>query len=35
MGTLAVLKARPDGHTLLLAPAGALVLNEFLYAKLP
>ena len=30
-----VAKAEPDGHTLLLSPAGPLTLNEFLYAKIP
>jgi tripartite-type tricarboxylate transporter receptor subunit TctC len=31
----AVFKAPPDGHTLLATPAPPLVINEFLYAKLP
>ena len=30
-----VAKAEPDGHTLLLSPAGPLTLNQFLYAKTP
>ena len=34
-GSDQVAKAEPDGHTLLLAPAGPLTLNEFLYAKIP
>jgi tripartite-type tricarboxylate transporter receptor subunit TctC len=35
VGADLVAKAEPDGHTLLLAPAGILTINEFLYAKMP
>ena len=34
-GSDQVAKSDPDGHTLLLAPAGPLTLNEFLYSKIP
>ena len=35
IGTDYVAKSDPDGHTLVLATAGMLVINEFLYARLP
>ena len=35
IGTDYVAKSDPDGHTLVLGTAGMLVINEFLYAKLP
>lgn len=34
-GSDQVAKADPDGHTLLLSPAGVLTLNQFLYGKIP
>lgn len=34
-GSDSVAKAEPDGHTLLLATAGTLVINEFLYQRMP
>ena len=34
-GSDSVAKAEPDGHTLLLGTAGRLVINEFLYARMP
>lgn len=35
IGTDYVAKSEPDGHTLLLGTAGMLVINEFLYSKIP
>lgn len=35
IGTDLVAKSEPDGHTLLLGTAGMLVINEFIYAKMP
>ncbi|MBX9776593.1 MAG: tripartite tricarboxylate transporter substrate binding protein [Xanthobacteraceae bacterium] len=35
VGAQAVARAKPDGYTLLLAIDGTLVMNPFLYAKLP
>ena len=35
IGTDAVAKARPDGHTVLLAPVAVLAINPAVYAKLP
>jgi tripartite-type tricarboxylate transporter receptor subunit TctC len=35
LGTAAVARAPRDGHTLLLAPSGALVINPILYKQLP
>ena len=35
IGAQAVAKAKPDGYTLLLAIDGTLVMNPFLYSKLP
>lgn len=35
IGTDFVAKSEPDGHTLLLGTAGMLVINEFIYSKLP
>ena len=35
LGALAVAKADPDGYTLLMAIDGTLVMNPFLYGKLP
>ena len=35
IGTDYVAKAEPDGHTLLLGTAGMLVINEFIYSKMP
>jgi tripartite-type tricarboxylate transporter receptor subunit TctC len=35
VGAEIVAKAEPDGYTLLLASAGILSINEFLYAKMP
>ena len=35
LGAEIVAKADPDGYTLLLASAGILTINEFLYAKMP
>ncbi len=35
LGAEIVAKAEPDGYTLLLASAGILTINEFLYAKMP
>lgn len=35
IGTDYVAKSDPDGHTLLLGTAGMLVINEFLYSKIP
>jgi tripartite-type tricarboxylate transporter receptor subunit TctC len=35
VGSDIVAKAEPDGHTLLLAPAGILTINQFLYPNMP
>lgn len=35
IGTDLVAKADPDGHTLLLGTAGMLVINEFIYTRMP
>jgi len=35
IGTDLVAKARPDGHTLVVAPSGPLVTNALLYRKMP
>lgn len=35
IGTDLVAKSEPDGHTLLLGTAGMLVINEFIYSKMP
>lgn len=35
IGTDAVAKAPPDGHTIVLSPSGPLMTNQFLYEKLP
>lgn len=35
IGTNAVAKARPDGHTLLLSLSTSMLINQFLYDKLP
>lgn len=35
IGTDLVAKSEPDGYTLLLGTAGMLVINEFIYAKMP
>ena len=35
LGADIVAKAEPDGHTLLLASAGILTINQFLYSKMP
>lgn len=35
IGTEAVAKAPPDGHTIVLSPSSALMTNQFLYEKLP
>lgn len=35
IGATAVAQAKPDGYTLLLAPAPALAVNQWLYKKLP
>jgi tripartite-type tricarboxylate transporter receptor subunit TctC len=35
LGTAAVARAAPDGHTLLLGTTGGFAINPFLYAKLP
>jgi tripartite-type tricarboxylate transporter receptor subunit TctC len=35
IGTDYVAKSDPDGHTLLLGTAGMLVINEFIYSKIP
>lgn len=35
IGAAYVAKAKPDGHTLLMAPTGVLAINQWLYSELP